>query len=75
VEKIKVPVLLQAGEDDSMEGFSTPKETKAVAEKIKVRADRLPRTTLSPHCNLATAICARTIHSNLKLNSAMVTFM
>ena len=36
VEKIKVPVLLQAGEDDSMEGFSTPKETKAVADKIKV---------------------------------------
>jgi hypothetical protein len=42
VEKIKVPVLLQAGEDDSMEGFSTPKETKAVADKIKVCIDTLP---------------------------------
>ena len=46
MEKIKVPVLLQAGEDDSMEGFSTPKETKAVAEKIKVCTDTLP--CLSP---------------------------
>lgn len=36
VEKITVPVLLQAGEDDSMEGLSTPKETKGVADKIKV---------------------------------------
>lgn len=26
-----------AGEDDTMEGFSSPKEMKAVADKIKVR--------------------------------------
>ena len=74
MEKIKVPVLLQAGEDDSMEGFSTPKETKAVAEKIKVRVDTLPRMTLSPHCNHATALRG-TYDSQQSETSAMVTFM
>lgn len=67
VEKIKVPVLLQAGEDDSMEGFSTPKETKAVAEKIKVCTKRLPHNFCLTTATLQTQIVELKAHSNCAL--------
>jgi carboxymethylenebutenolidase len=35
VEKIKIPVLLQFGKEDKMEGFSTPKAAQGVYDKIK----------------------------------------